>query len=780
MRARVYRLVPIILAALIIAFAIILPTHTLAQESESVSISATVPANPSDYQLSITADPRDSRQSQGATIRYTITYGSNLTYATSPFTIQATILPGRILGATVPSLYVAEYVQGSASNAYMMTEPVFNANTNTLTWTVPTLPAQVKDQTVSFALRLNSVYTGADAVDFDVAVKGIAPDITINAVMQESYLYKSPTNQSTPTPTPQMPAKIVPEILRIQSNEITNTAATFTLSTNVPTRLTAQAISKDKKSILTTSIPTLSSYHRFTISKLETNTSYDIYILAKDADGQTVSSDTLQVHTTLSFTPITIDIGSLIISSANTIFYPQSYASTSGSFTIATIPTNTPYTFQIRVPDALRIIRIQGVISSASVLGASLGSLFDPAVAKEPEASTEVIDMTEISPSIFTGTVKTKPVQGLYDLRIRMTDVYGNISEHLIGTFSVIQPFTVLAKDSEQPIENARIFLSRYSEKTGRYVPLSPSFTSVQNPVFTKQNGEASFVLPYGMYTAVVSYLGTEETVRFSIDSSKHSGFPVVYIQPEPISAVGTIKQYVRTTLDAIVMLVLSVGTTIGSSQRLFETLSTTTLLLLFVVTILAFSSRTLIPIHAVPRYIVHAFHAMTNYPRSSTYISGTVIDADTRKPLTLCDVSIIEEETNTIATIVKTDTSGHYFFRVDPEKSYQIEIRKRGYERIEPVSFRAELSPEILVHALSRHHTDSVHDAIAIITRVIQTVLSACLELSIATTFILEVMMIRYYGFSEIFPYICVSLCTVVLWIAYSYHKRTFSTFNR
>jgi hypothetical protein len=140
-----------------------------------MAVSATIPAKASDYQLSVTADPRDSRQSQGATIQYTITYGSNLTYATEPFIITATLLPGRINGSAIPSLYIADIVQGSASNAYMMTEPVIDAVNHTITWTIPSLPAQTRDQTISFSLKTNTAYTGVDVVDFDVAIKAILP-----------------------------------------------------------------------------------------------------------------------------------------------------------------------------------------------------------------------------------------------------------------------------------------------------------------------------------------------------------------------------------------------------------------------------------------------------------------------------------------------------------------------------------------------------------------------------------------------------------------------------
>lgn len=747
-------------------------TQIVAQESEDVTISATVPAHPDDYQLAITADPRDSRQSQDANIHYTITYGSNLTYTTTPFIIQATLLPGRIQGVTVPSLYIADIVPSSASNGYMMTVPVLDLVNRTITWTMPSLPAQTKDQTISFTLKTNTSYTGSGVVDFDVAVKAITPDVTVNAVMPESYVYKQPLSQVTPTPTPSFFISN-PIISSIQLTEVTNSSATITLMTDKPTTISSIATAQlDQKSIITIDHK-LSQSHTLTISKLLANTSYTIIITAVDNRGRSVISDTIRIHTTLLYSPVKIDTSSLVISSLNTILSPEISTTTPIRTPLAILPINTQYTFQFRVPDASQISRIQGIIRDSSVLGFSINTLFDTASAKEPESSTEMVDMIESSPSIFTGTIKTKPTSGLYDLRVRITDIDSNITEQVLGTVSVVRPFTVLNKATNAPIEHARIFLSKYYLKTDQYIPLSPTFTNIRNPVFTDLDGESLIILPYGVYKAVVSYLGTEEIVYFKLDNSIQSGFPVVLLTPAPITMTGYIRSYAQTVLDVFVNNTLTYGTSLGSSQRLFETLSTTTLLILFLVTLLAFSSRTFIPILLIPRYLIHMIHTLRPFASSHQYISGTVIDGTTRKPIPLADVSIIDVQTNTTSTILKTDISGHYFFQVDPKQSYQIEIRMRGYERIEAVSFQPELSPYRLVHVLHAYNPRMARSAFYFIRKLLQTLLSACFEALIVASCILELLFIRYFGLSNTYPYLLASFFTIILWVAYMHHKK-------
>jgi hypothetical protein len=64
-------------------------------------------------------------------------------------------------------------------------------------------------------------------------------------------------------------------------------------------------------------------------------------------------------------------------------------------------------------------------------------------------------------------------------------------------------------------------------------------------------------------------------------------------------------------------------------------------------------------------------------------------------------DVSIIQISTDTIATTLRTDKFGHYFFKVDILSSYRIDVRKNGYEVVEPVIFQPELSPATITHIL-------------------------------------------------------------------------------
>jgi hypothetical protein len=413
--------------------------------------------------------------------------------------------------------------------------------------------------------------------------------------MPESYKYKEPPAVITPSPTP-TPEPVRPVVTSLTSNEITNTTATFTLTTDSPTTIMATATAELQKSFQTLRDLRISRWHQITISNLLPNTSYLVSFTLTDEHGQSVKSTIIRIHTTIAYNPVQIDVSSLVVSSLDTIFQPDIPSLQRQGAPFATLPINTPYTFQLRVPDAKRIVRMQGIIRDVNVLGISIDSLFDAVQAKEPETSTDMIDMAELSPLQFTGTLKTKPTTGIYELRVRITDEHDNITATCYWN-SFGPTIYCIREDTKAPIEHARIFLSRYFPKTGQYIPLSPSFVSTRNPVFTNSKGEASFVLPEGTYKAVISFLGTEKTALFAIDNFKHTGFPVVSITPSPLPILGYIQYYVQNILDVFVGNALSFGLTIGSSQRLFEAIATFTLVLLFIMTLLAFSSRTLIPI---------------------------------------------------------------------------------------------------------------------------------------------------------------------------------------
>ncbi len=742
-----------------------------ASETKDMNVSATVPSKPGEYQLNITAEPRDSRIAQTTEIHYTVTYGTNLSYTTTPFILQATLLPGKVQGVAVPSLYIEDILPNAISNAYQNISPVIDLIAHTITWTIPSFPAQTTDQKVSFILKTNESYTGVDVVDFDVAMKIIAPDITVTETMSQSYLYIPPKAQPTPTPTPTV-APTKPIITSVQVSEVTKDTATFLVMTNPKTSVKAVATALTGGSTKTMTTTDLTQYHRMTISDLLPNTSYIVRFTIIDEQKQEIISDAYSIHTSLLYTPIHIDTSSLIISSLDTIFQPEFSMGAPTAPPFATLPVDTQYTFQLRIPDAKRIFRIQGIIQDSNVLGFFIDTLFPNGKMKEADASTEMVDMAELSPSIFTGTLKTKPTSGLYELRIRITDINDNVTEQYVGTVSVVQPFTVLNTQTNAPIENARIFLSRYFPKTGEYTPLSPSFVSTRNPVFTNERGESSFVLPQGTYRAVVSYLGTEKTVLFTLDNNQHSGFPVVSLLPAPLTIIGYIRYHVQNIMDVLVTNAISFGSSIGSSKRLFESIAVMIMVLLSLATLVAFSSRTLISISSIPKYLVHTIQSLIKHPSVSSYISGIVIDGNTRKAIPLADIAIIDCATNTIATLLKTDRFGHYFFKTQPGCAYEIEIRKPGYECIESIPYQPELSPKTVIHVLHTYHPHRLHSALQTIKQSVQTVFSVFFEAIIVLTLVIEVIFLRYFGIIATYPYLIASFFAVLLWVAYMHHK--------
>ena len=166
-------------------------------------------------------------------------------------------------------------------------------------------------------------------------------------------------------------------------------------------------------------------------------------------------------------------------------------------------------------------------------------------------------------------------------------------------------------------------------------------------------------------------------------------------------------------------------------------------------------------------------------FPSTHVYISGTVLDGTTRTPIPLADVSIIDISTDTIATTLRTDKFGHYFFNVDIQSSYRIDVRKNGYEVVEPVIFQPEISPATITHILHTHQSHPVHYLAHAFVRISQTLLGASFEALIVLTGVIELLFIRYFGLTATLPYMVASVVTIVLWISYVHHKHTLSSIN-
>lgn len=168
-----------------------------------IKITATVPSQVSGLPISIESITTGTQFSQNTTLDYKITYGS-LASSAIPLTIQAQWSQGTIAGSPAPSVDIVDYVIGSATDAYGSTPAVIDTVNNTITWTIPSFPANTVGQTVAFSLKTNTSYTGASSVSFDVSARAISGStVTPDQTITQTYLYSvSSASTSTSTPTP--------------------------------------------------------------------------------------------------------------------------------------------------------------------------------------------------------------------------------------------------------------------------------------------------------------------------------------------------------------------------------------------------------------------------------------------------------------------------------------------------------------------------------------------------------------------------------------------------
>jgi hypothetical protein len=741
-----------------------------AQSEENMNVLVTVPPRPVDFQFTIDATPKDSTVKQDTEILYTITYGSLHNADTAPFVIVATMQPGHIQDTPSSSLYITDYIIGSATETYDHVAPIVDLVNHTITWTIPTLPAYTKDLSVTFRTKTNNAYTGSRPVTFEVTAGATTPNLILNQSLTETYTYYQAPSIATATPTP-TPKPLSLTLNRVNIQTISQSTVTVSFATSLPSSAFLTYGTSPGALTKTITDTIVSRYHLMTMSGLTPDTTYYFVITIKGTDGTIVRSERYTLHTASVSKPTTIDRQSLIITSQGTILQ-SAQDNGSSSSAVLTLPKDTEYEFQIRVsnPDIVKLA--QAILRSSDVLGVHIGDLFGEAFAKDSQASAESVDMVEISRGLYIGKLKTKSQTGIYDMVTRITDIHGNISEETIGEIRVIQPLTVFWKNTKDPIEDVRIFLSRYNPRTDTYIPLSPLFSATRNPTFTGSKGESSFVLPNGRYQALVSRLGSEKTVYFTIGIDGASGYPVIYLAQTPMNIAGLLSYYTRSFLDVFLFQTMTYINILSNSLRFFDIIAAISLTFLVILTLFSFASRTLITVSAIPAYLVHLVHRSLKTLKQPRYLSGNVCDGETKRPLSAVDVIITDTTTHTVIACLQTDRSGHYFIPITEDATYQIQVMKKGYELLEPVSYKPDISPAHLIHHMYINHMHKTNVFHAI-SRIAHTIFGLFFELLLGMSVIFELLFLEYFGLPKTLPYLAASLLNIFLWILYLYHSQ-------
>jgi len=756
--------------------------------NNQIRVTATVPPQVGSLPLSIESVTNGSQFPQNTILTYRITYGS-LANSAFPLTIQAQWSQGTIEGTPTPSVDIADYVIGSATDAYGSTPAIVDTVNNTITWTIPAFPANTLNKTVMFSLKTNNSYTGYSSVSFDVSAMAVSGStVTPDKTVTKKYLYSpsleptttptptpTPTNNSggntttttTPTPTPKPTTAQAPAFSAITVQSLSQSNAQIAIGTSLNSIFNLKyGTSPTALSQSITSLTALSS-NAINLPELTPDTNYYFKVVAKDANGKITSSDTFTFRTAVVSDSPVIDQQSLLATSNNSVLVnpatggqtPAGQPANNGGITI---PQSSTFDIQFSLKKSIAIKTIQAIVRS-KVLGAS--SFMVP----EAEANTNLANLVEVSPGVYSGRLKSLPTSGSYEIFVRIVDYNGNITEQKLAELTVTSKLTVYDKTRKTGIENARALLYLYNEGTRTYDIISPQLLPISNPVFSKTSGEYDIVLPYGKYRAQISAIGYKnQTVEFAI--AQRGGYPTIYLTPS--SSIVSIAQYYLSTLsDALISSQIYFQQQ-AQSSRLFDLLTVGGIILLIGITILSISARTHVAVLYLPYFLFFKLNLIFRRDKARI-IFGKVIDEKTETSISRANVFLSDPDGKHVLVALKTNKLGEFYYQNPKSLDYRITVVKEGYVSPEPWEFindKVKAIPTVLRMGEQIKPHRSIFQITALYA---EDFLGMCMEGLILFGFLIQIYFVFTFGLLKVAPSISITIVNVVLILTYLYRPK-------
>ncbi len=759
-------------------------------DTSDITINASVNPHPSDFQLSISSSPTSATTvNQFQNIVYTITYGSHVSYAT-PITITAFWDDGTIQGQSSPSVSIADYVIGSATNGYNNTPAVVDTVNKTITWTISSFPANTINQTVSFNLQTNDSYKGAQTVTFPTTARLTVSGTTVpdqSGTMTYQYnpaITPSPTPTPIPTvtPTPTQTSSPNPSTPLPQGSEgqaeptvtLTPTPTEIPITPLTITNVSVETISPTNATIhVTTSVPStmIIQYgtspgllHQtsgevtgldqiITLANLEPNTRYYFRVIVKSGE-ETVTSEIFTFTTATTPATIQVDKTSLIVTSGSTLLYSVVVNADGRLHETIVLPVNKPFQFTFSLAGNNDIKKVIAFVRNNNVLGVNT---FDQ---QPPENN---IKLFEIQPHVYQGLLTSSKIPGIYGLYIHVFDTKGNISEQQLFSIKVIRPLTILSQQTKKPIEHAQVTLYRLDIASRKFARITPQMFAIQNPSYSTLQGEVPFVLPQGKYQVVIDTFGyAEKKVAFTIGPARDEDYPVTYLEKAGLS-LETIRNSIGSIFGELSTATNTYAATIGNAKQFSLLICSLTVVLFVILSLLSLSFRFHTNIILLPWLLGYCAKRLLFKQKNKFH--GKVLDEDHSFPLGQAVITIIDADKNQIIYTMQTNPAGEFSFVPTDTAMYKIAIEKNGYEQHPFFAFSKEsITSGMLLLPIKKEE-----QAISIgmyISQWLTELASLSLEIILITTFLLEILFGMYLGWIAIFPFLIISLFNFILLI--------------
>lgn len=759
-------LISIIFLSLIFNLQSLISTIPLVHADEAVS--AFVPPRVSDYQFDFSQDASPDVHNQ-ATILYQILYGSTLDAIN---TRNITIVADWSDDKAPNGADLFDYLPGSASNGYGDVKPVVNLTNHTITWTIPTLPAKVNNQTVTFYLTTNSNYSGSSHVPLNVTAFVNNQFFTLPVkTLSKTYTYYqappapatiTPTLAVSPTPSP-TPTPAPLRFTRLSFAAVSTSDATIALGTSLPTTVAVRygtTPTNLSKKVTSNSYATQAN---ITLNGLTSQTTYYVQTIVTTANGQTRSSEIFTFQTAKPSSIITLDDNVIVVTSNGNVLTSGTQKQNANQHPAMIMTVNSDYEISYTLTKPIQLRSIDAVVQN-KVLGAST-------VTTATLAPDLIIPMQEKAHNLYVANLKAVG-SGSYDVFVRIVDTNGNIIEKKVADLKVMPHLTVYALDTGRPLADARIFLYYYDNQTHNYQPLSQAlFGAINNPSYTDFFGQSNVVLPPGRYRIEESSLFYDKTVAdFTIGTGSDQNFPLIYLKKNPfniLSLATFTADYLKDSWDRAVTTLQA----FSSSIRIFHLVAAAILGSVIVLSFLFFTLRTQIKIRHVPIFFFFHLDKLLNAHRQK-YLYGSII-AEDNHPLSQALIEIEDANTHTILTHTNTNKLGKFYLRNTFPNAITLLVTKEGFE---PTTY--ELAPEVPVPDTGlritlkkgKNHQMSFY---TFLLRVFCYVLGLLFEMSLVLSIILEIIFLSIYGIDKTIVYFMLSLINIIFWLLYIYELR-------
>ncbi len=736
--------------------------------NDGISVSATVPANPSDFGAQISLiNPSNGSFSQNTELTYRITY-SNLLSTAASITVEAEWDLGIIQGTSTPTEDILDYVIGSASNGYNSTSPVVDIVNRKVSWSISSIPANTTNQNVTFRLKTNSTYTSTQPVTFSVNGRVIGPgtqtaDSTVTSNYYNSrYVTATPTPTCvpsecpTPTPAPITPTPTTtavrndaPKILSVDLRSITSSQAAVFVASNKQVKVkifygqSADKLTQVKES------EAFATQQVVDLTGLKQKTRYFFRIILTDADRKSVSTDIYVFDTALLSQIPQIFKNSIVITSGDVLL--TSYLDLEDDIPNVVIPFQTKYSFRFALSPFENIKSIRALLRSESTLGAS---------STEPYRETHTVQVAEIKLGQYIGQFEPNLSSGKYKLILQVSDFNGNLSEQAVAGLNIVSPMRVINWKTKTGVEKAKVSFTYYNFRLKKYEPLSTSFTAIKNPTYTDFDGIVNAVLPEGKYRAEIIAIGySKKSVDFEIGKNSKN-YPTVELIELPFSLTNYIEYTFSNVLD-VIGLFRDYLDTLKSSVRFLELLTLGVILLFVALSIFQVSRIFGVPVFVLPFLAIYHLLSLFHKPNHSFIVQGKVVGIVSNLPV---EGVLLHFSTPRGKVFAHTRSNSNGEFALPVKKTaVKITISKKGFNTFSKVISKEDLTQKLTI-AISKNDKPATF-GISTIAWYFQSIAESLFESFLVLTIILEVFYAQQFGIVKALPCLTVSTANLLLW---------------